>query len=393
MMKKQWIAFLVLSVALFPALSQAAQFSVVGPRALGMGGASVAAVNDSTAVYWNPAALADTRHVDVRVPAEAALHDHVGLKDTWTKINDIDALVQAHDPAAINEAISLLQGLNKPNTGADVDASAGLLAAIPLSKSTLAISALGLGYAGLYPTIDTQHLGTDFLQPTTFVGNNDSSVTGAGIWATEPAVSFATPIGDSFFIGANAKMIYAKTYSNTQLLRSNTFNTFVDDLRKSEATSTAASLDAGLLYVPIESFRVGLVGRDLNSPSFPFAGSTLLGSTGTGEIKFDPQYRAGVEWRPLKTLAVSADYDLSKNKTLIPGYEDRTAAVGLEKTFFSEYLSVRLGASRNTADSSAKTVYAGGLGFRLFAFRVDLAYAQDPGKREMQASLDLALRF
>jgi hypothetical protein len=399
-MKKQWIALLTLILMMLPAASQAEQFSVVGPRALGMGGASVAAVNDSTAVYWNPAALADFRRVDIRIPVDAGLADHMGLKDTWTRINDINDQVQAHDPAAINETIKLLKDLDKPNTGADIDASAGLLISIPIAKSAIAISALGLGYAGLYPTVDTLHLGSDPLVPT-FVGNNDTTVTGIGIIAREPAVSFATSFADKVFIGANAKMIYADTYVNSNILTSNTFNTFIDDLRNSKTASNKASIDAGILVAPIPSVRIGVVGRDLNSPSFPIEGmiaqkqgtGDVIMVTGKDEIKLDPQYRAGVAWTPFKTFTLAADYDLTKNKTLTPGYENQTVAIGLEKTFLSEYFNVRLGANKNTADSSEKTVYTGGIGLRFFAFRLDLAGAYDFDKRQAQASLDLALRF
>jgi hypothetical protein len=398
---KEWIAVLTLILMMLPAASQAEQFSVVGPRALGMGGASVAAVNDSTAVYWNPAALADFRRVDIRIPVDAGLADHMGLKDTWTRINDINDQVQAHDPAAINETIKLLKDLDKPNTGADIDASAGLLISIPIAKSAIAISALGLGYAGLYPTVDTLHLGSDPSAPGTFVGNNDTTVTGIGIIAREPAVSFATSFADKVFIGANAKMIYADTYVNSNILTSNTFNTFIDDLRNSKTASNKASIDAGILVAPIPSVRIGVVGRDLNSPSFPVEGmiaqkqvtGDVIMVTGKDEIKLDPQYRAGVAWTPFKTFTLAADYDLTKNKTLTPGYENQTVAIGLEKTFLSEYFNVRLGANKNTADSSEKTVYTGGIGLRFFAFRLDLAGAYDFDKRQAQASLDLALRF
>lgn len=405
-MRKQWIVILTLAFLTAPALSQAEPFSVVGPRALGMGGASVAAVNDSTAVYWNPAALADFRKVDIRIPVEIGASDHVGLKDTWDRLNEIRSLVDTYDPTAINETISLLQELNKPGAGADMDASAGLLISIPIAKSAIAVSAMGLGYAGLYPVIDTLHSSPTVtiglsLNPD-FVGNNNSAVSSIGVMAMEPAVSFATSFGEKLFIGANAKMIYASTYVNSQYMKSDSFNTFADELKNSRTESSKAALDAGILYAPIESFRVGVVGRDLNSPSFAYegvvaqrqaSGDVTLATATKGEVVFDPQYRAGLAWRPFKTLTVAADYDLTRNKTLTPGYDSQTAAVGLEKTFLAEYLNLRLGANKNMADSGAKTVYTAGLGLRFFALRFDLAGGYDFDKRQGEASLDLALRF
>ncbi|NTW61035.1 MAG: hypothetical protein HGA43_17960, partial [Nitrospirae bacterium] len=85
-MKNYCLVLAVIALLLAPSLGNAAQFSVVGPRALGMGGASVAAVNDSTAVYWNPAALANFRKVDIRIPASVAMRDYMGLSNNWDTI-------------------------------------------------------------------------------------------------------------------------------------------------------------------------------------------------------------------------------------------------------------------------------------------------------------------
>lgn len=385
-MKKHGIILLVMAFLLAPAMAQAVQFSIVGPRALGMGGANVAAVNDSTAVYWNPAALADFKKVDIRVPLSVALRDHVGLKDTVDRINEINALVQANNSAAINETIDLLNHLNKPNTGADIDASAGLLVSIPFSKSAIAVSALGLGYAGLYPTVDTGHLGTNILVPGTFVGNNTSTVTGIGIVTAEPAFSFATQLNEKLCVGANAKMIKANTYLYSQTINSGDFSNFTDNLDNSKTASNKAAVDAGILFAPIKSFNIGVVGRNLNSPKFPLV-------AGAGELKLEPQYRAGVAWKPYKNVTFSADGDLSKNKTLTPGFEDQTVAAGVELTLPKEIMSFRGGLYKNTAASDSNVVYTAGVGLRIFALRIDVAGAYDFQEREYQASVDVALRF
>jgi hypothetical protein len=403
-MKKQLALFLlVAALSLFTMTASAAQFSVVGPRALGMGGASVASVNDSTAVYWNPAALADFRRVDIRIPASAGARDHVDLQDKWDRIKNIDALVQTGNLAAINETISLLNDLNKPKSGADFDASAGLLVSVPIGNSAIALSGLNLMNAGIYPTVDTLNTSATFPAPD-FVGNNNSAATGIGMTGVEPAISFSTSFGSRLFVGANAKMIYAKTYVHSVLLRSDTFDTFEENLDRSETSTNKASADAGILFKPMEQFAIGLVGRNLNGPSFPVSGIFAVKDPATGdvsvplspvqkEIKLDPQYRAGIAWKPVQTFTLAVDYDLSKNKTFTPGFEDQTLAVGLEKTLFSEYLNIRLGAYKNLAENGTKAVYTAGLGFRIFALRLNLAGAYNSNKDEAQASVDLALRF
>ena len=329
------ILFAILLVLGLPLMLSAEPFSIVGPRAVGMGGASVAAVNDSTAVYWNPAALADFRKVDIRVPVDAAGQDHMGLKEKWSRINDIFSQVKAHDPAAINEMISLMKDLDKPYTGTDIDASTGLLISIPAGRVVLALSDLGFGYAGIYPTIDRIHLSPNPDVPVgtnpNFVVYNNSAVTGIGLTATEPALSLSTSFSRKLFVGINAKMIYANSYVSSQTLTTGTFHDFVDDFKNSRTRSREASVDAGILYAPANTFSIGIVGRDLNGPTFPVQGSVAKKlSSGeittekiTEEIKFEPQCRAGLAWHPYKTFTLAADYDLTRNKLLLPATKAR----------------------------------------------------------------------
>ena len=52
---------------MIPSQALALEFVSVGPRAMGMGGAGVAVTTDALATYWNPAGLAMTQTVDVRI--------------------------------------------------------------------------------------------------------------------------------------------------------------------------------------------------------------------------------------------------------------------------------------------------------------------------------------
>jgi len=65
----------------------ATEFAIVGPRALGMGGAGVATTSDALATYWNPAGLVMSQSVDVHVQALTHLVDRLGVQDT---LDDID---------------------------------------------------------------------------------------------------------------------------------------------------------------------------------------------------------------------------------------------------------------------------------------------------------------
>ena len=60
---------------------------MVGPRAMGMGGAGVAVTTDALATYWNPAGLAMTQTVDIRFVGGGQAIDRLGIADA---INDLE---------------------------------------------------------------------------------------------------------------------------------------------------------------------------------------------------------------------------------------------------------------------------------------------------------------
>ena len=61
-----------LAVLVLAAPARAQVFETVGTRALGMGGAFVAVADDVTAVYWNPAGLANGGVIDAALQRAAS---------------------------------------------------------------------------------------------------------------------------------------------------------------------------------------------------------------------------------------------------------------------------------------------------------------------------------
>ena len=100
----------------------AVEFAVVGPRAVGMGGAGVAVTTDSLATYWNPAGLAMTQTVDVRAQASGQGIDRLGVRKTLDDIEDLDK----NNPANINRAQDLANRINQPGASLSAIGSAGL---------------------------------------------------------------------------------------------------------------------------------------------------------------------------------------------------------------------------------------------------------------------------
>ena len=298
-MKRYCSALIAFALFFVPVLSQAAQFAVLGPRALGMGGASVAAVNDSTAVYWNPAALANSRKVDIRIPAGVALRDYMNLSNNWDTIQAIYNTPPAGwTPATVDELNRLLLEFNRPGAVTNIDVSGGLLVSFPVSSSGFAFSALAIGYGEIFPTVDTFHLNTSIPNdPTTGIAFNNSAVTAVGLVMAEPAISFATSLGNHFLVGANAKMISASTFLASDMIRTGNFDNFTSKMDNSETKSSKASFDAGILFKPVDSLDIGVVGRYLNSPSFPISGTVAVKS-GTGDVSLAAASAQEIELKP-----------------------------------------------------------------------------------------------
>ncbi len=134
-MEKKLFAVLfsfLLSILLFSSCSEAGEWSIVGPRALGMGGANVAVANDATASYWNPAAYGffkDKKGGDyggrswsgaLGVGAGAQVHEDLGEEiDRISKIdfNNLDnGVIQAN---RVSDYITLLNELKTFNNNKD----------------------------------------------------------------------------------------------------------------------------------------------------------------------------------------------------------------------------------------------------------------------------------
>lgn len=110
-------------------------------------------------------------------------------------------------------------------------------------------------------------------------------------------------------------------------------------------TSTAFGIDAGAIFRPSSWLRMGIVAKDINRPSFDAPNGE--------EFYLDPQVRGGVAVNPWETLTLTADVDVTKNKTLVPDIKSRVISVGAEQTILSELLSLRIGAFKNTADANS----------------------------------------
>ena len=349
--------------------ASAVEFVIVGPRAIGMGGAGVATTTDALATYWNPAALAMSKEVDVKTHASFQGVDRLGMRQT---LDDIGAT----DPANLPALLALASRLN----GASLSllAAAGLYAKGYWGRHAFGVNISDVATGGLYtpgPILITGPC------PCTING----SLQGDLLEARQVGVSFATSVlDDTMAIGVTGKIIQGAAYSNpiAALDATGKFN-FTADLGKANI-STELGVDVGAVYRPFEWFRVGVVAKDLNEPTF----NTPSG----GKFRLAPQVRAGVAVNPHKSLTIAFDGDLTANKTLVPGVKSRVLGLGAE-TVLMKFISLRVGALKNVKDSDTAITPTAGLGLSLFALHFDAGGGYDFDEGQALVGFSLSMEF
>ncbi len=200
---------LALAVTMIAAPAAAMDTFFAGPRAMGMGGANVASVNDTTAQYYNPAAFGffDRRNadgsrtandnndmgrksfgIDLSAGLGYRLHDNFGeYLDTLSDI-DIEQLSDfgvnnSDDLKQLVDLVASLDGLDNPGNAITVDLNAGL----GIRAGHFAIGTRGFMQAnGRVIDVDKTHLGltssstidlnNQLSQPGLIVDNGEAGV-------------------------------------------------------------------------------------------------------------------------------------------------------------------------------------------------------------------------
>jgi len=360
-----------------PAQALALEFVAVGPRAMGMGGAGVAITTDALATYWNPAGLAMTQTVDIRIQAGGQVIDRLGIADA---VHDLEKFDKT-DISATNQAKAqdIANRINRPGATISVNGSAGLYV-----KGHLGEHAFGLNISDIAT-------GGGFVRTpvTQQVVGSTVSLTGTmallGLEARQVAFSYAYAFSDkTFSLGVTGKIIQGAAYSGSTTLTGGTDISITDNFGK-PTLSTAFGIDVGAIYRPSSWLRFGLVAKDINQPTFDVPGG--------GELKLGPQIRGGLAINPYSSLTLTADVDATSNKTFVPGVKSQVLSVGAEQTIFSEFMSFRLGAFKNMKDAGTPFTPTAGLGLRIFALRVDVGGGYDFREEGALVSGSVSLTF
>jgi F plasmid transfer operon protein TraF len=372
------LAVLVAREGLSPSSVLAVEFTIVGPRAMGMGGAGVAVTTDALATYWNPAGLAMSQTIDIRAQASGQIVDRLGVGDTINDINDFDR----SDTTPANQARlqSLLDRINRPGATVSAMGAAGLYLKGYWGDHAFGFAISDVATGGMFtPTPLTATVSGGQL-------NVNGQMAVRGLEARQAGFSYAFSFFDrSIAIGATAKIIQGAAYSNqVAVFGAEGDAGFTGDFGK-PTISTALGIDVGAAFRPFSWLRFGVVAKDINEPTFD--------APGGGEFKLTPQFRGGVAVNPYSSLTLTFDSDITPNYTLVPGLKSRVMSLGVEQTILSQFISLRAGALKNVEDANSPVTPTAGFGIRFFALRVDVGGGYDFRERGALASGSVSLTF
>ena len=377
----RWVRVGAILVSLMiPAQALALEFVSVGPRAMGMGGAGVAVTTDALATYWNPAGLAMTQTVDIRIQGGGQVIDRNGIADA---VHDLENF-NTSDTSAPNlaKAQDIVNRINRPGATVSLNGSAGLYIKGHLGEHAIGLNVSDVATGGGFlptPVAATQPGGAG--TPISLAGQ----MALRGLEARQVAFSYAYAFSDKMFsIGVTGKFIEGAAYNGSTTLTGGTNVSLTDNFGKA-TISTAFGIDVGAIYRPSSWLRFGLVAKDINQPTFDVPGGE--------ELKLGPQVRGGVAVNPYSSLTLTADVDATSNKTFVPGIKSQILSLGVEQTIFSEFMSFRLGAFKNMKDAGTPFTPTAGVGLRIFAFRMDVGGGYDFREKGALVSGSLSLTF
>ena len=218
------------------------------------------------------------------------------------------------------------------------------------------------------------------------LSQNSSGVIVRGLVTEEIGLAYGHSLfNERIGIGANVRAVYGISYYNFVQFDDITGGTdnLVDNITDTHnrETSQRVALDLGLLVRPKRWLRVGVVARNVNSPTFK--------SNGPDSVELAEQVRLGVAVNLLPNWIVAADIDLTENESeALDGFESRMLSIGTEFSmpFWVGNLALRAGAYKNLADAGEDglTVTAG-VGLRLSHFQFDIAAGAATTREELEA--------
>lgn len=365
----------VLGAGLWVAASPAgAQFPWAGARAVGMGGAQVAAVQDATAAWSNPAALGRLDGWNVQVLAGGVASNRnnlVGTVDTLAGL-PFDAIAAGQDLGRLPELIAGLTSLSQSDTSVLFSGVFGVVG----SYKGFAVSVGEIPYAAVYPVIDLVHV-VPAGGPSDGLMFNGTGLSLAGLSAREIRLAYGRGfLGGTVLVGGAARLVFGRSYFEHcgvfgDCAHKNLTDLVREAFRDNARDTTKFAFDLGAM-VNLGIVKAGVTGISLNEPSFDVA--PLPGAPAT--VPLPRQVRGGISVDPLPFFTVAADGDLLKSDTLAPGTKSQQLSIGVEGRI--PLFAIRAGAYRDFAASDPHWAYSVGVGFRAPLLSIDASVLLSP---------------
>ena len=265
----------VLTVSSFFALLAAssgtlqAQFPWAGARAVGMGGAQVAAVDDATAAWSNPAALARLSGWSFEVFGSGVASNRNNFLGTADSLFNLpfDEIFNGNRPDLVPVLISDLTNLARTDTSVIFAGAAGVVA----SYHGFALSVGSVPYAGIYPVIDLVHI-VPGGPPANGLEFNDTGLYLTGLNAREVRLAYGHGFFDNvLLVGGAGRVVLGRTYFERCTVFGNCENKDLSEIvreafQENAFDTTKFAFDLGA-QLNLGIFRLGVTGVSLNQPT------------------------------------------------------------------------------------------------------------------------------
>lgn len=330
------------------------EFGTMGGQSFGMAGTGVAVKKSQWGLYYNPALIA--ANSGFKLGLYAGLHSK--SKNFWSIFNRDFKNLTLND---LNELQVLMQ-----NNHIGIGSQGGAVLQLPdFGIGALAVGgflnlkAQGSTHAnipqGKISTIEDLGLETNF----------------STLALIEVPVGYAYEFdtaGGEFSIGVAIKyMNLSGTSGNFKINNNTNFGDSFGNLLKMDLKRSVSNVgvDVGIVYEPIQYITLGVVGKNLNSPTFNLEFQ---------KIKIDPQARAGLALN-IGFWTLAFDADLTENKTLGSDLKNQMISLGSSLDF--KFFALRAGVATDLKNKE-DLIFSVGLGLAFFDIGVQFGKKTNP---------------
>lgn len=338
----------------------AMEFGTMGSHAFGMAGTGVAVKKSPWGLYYNPALIAADDAFKFGLYADAQSKN----------VSALGALSKNFNPMNVNDLAQLHKFLE------DTQVSFGSRSGAVFQLPDFGIGAFALGGFIHLSGSGSTKMKLGALQPP---ANPPLTFDQLGLETRfsvfsliEAPLAYAYEL-DTFLgdVSVGVAVKYMKLFGakmDFKLRDGQDFNP-MKDLPKVEfgEGSSNVGVDVGVSYEPISLVTLGLVGKNLNAPTFDL---------GSQKIKIDPQVRAGLALN-IDLLTLALDADLTANRLL--GSEVKNQMLSLGGTVDLGFFALRAGIAKDLQHRD-DLIYALGLGIAFLDVGVQFGKKTNPFK-------------